>query len=402
MRIGFDLRRMHNTGIGRYARNIFAAVTTEAPEHEWIAVVQSDEHAAEVRAFASSARKLRCVISPAAQYTTREMLRTPDVGAPLDLWHSPHPFQLALGARHRTVLTQLDLIQVTHAIGARNLVLREPIRAFIRLACLRADSFVAISAATRDEFRRHMGVRTERVRVTPLAPDPRFRDSVGAAAIDAARKRWDLPARVLLYVGMSQPHKNLDRLLQALALLARERPDEPLALAIIGPNVPAEREALLARIQSLGVGDRVRFLNWLSDEDVRVAYHLADVVVQPSLVEGFGLTVLEAMQCGTATVASDIPAFREVTGGATVLVDPLSPASIAQGLMSVLDDRVLATRLIERGRKHAATFSWRITAKETLEAYELALMAGGGRRRTDDGRGTRDEGSSAGVWAVGD
>jgi glycosyltransferase involved in cell wall biosynthesis len=381
MRIGFDLRRMHNTGIGRYARNIFAAVTAEAPDHEWFAVVQSEEHAAEVRAFATKTPNLRCVISPAAQYTTREMLRTPDVGRPLDLWHSPHPFQLALGAKHRTVLTQLDLIQVTHAIGTRNLVLREPIRAFIRLACLRADSFVAISAATRDEFRRVMRVRPERVRVTPLAPDPRFGELVDPAAVTAARMRWGLPERVLLYVGMSQPHKNLDRLLQAVALLARARPDEPLALAIIGPNVPAERAALVQRMETLGIHDRVRFLNWLSDADVRLAYHAAAVLVQPSLVEGFGLTALEAMQCGTPCVASDIPAFREVTGGAAVHVDPMSPESIATGLRSVLDDPALASRLREKGRAHVTSFSWRIAARETLAAYELAMR---GRPRTLD------------------
>jgi glycosyltransferase involved in cell wall biosynthesis len=141
-------------------------------------------------------------------------------------------------------------------------------------------------------------------------------------------------------------------------------------LAIVGPHVPAERSLLLARLYELGILDRVRFLDWLSDDAVRLAYHAADVVAQPSLSEGFGLTVLEAMQCGTPCVVSDLPVLREVAGDAAVFVDPLSPASIAGGLRAVLDDAVRARELRALGHTNASGFSWGRAARETLAAYE--------------------------------
>jgi len=373
LRIALDMRRMHKTGIGRYARNILGAITAEAPEHDYVAVVQDDRDAAGVRSLAPH---VRCVIAPARHYTPCEILRPPDLGATIDVWHSPHPYQLALGARHRTVLTLLDLIQVTHAIGMRNLLVREPIRALLRIACRRADRFIAISATTREEFHGHMGIPRERIHVTPLAPDPRFAEPVNPAMIAAARIRWALPERVVLYVGMTQPHKNLTRLLDAISLLVRDRPRDPLHLAIVGPVVAAERVPLYARMQKLGIADRVRFLDWLADDDVRLAYHVADVVAQPSLAEGFGLTVLEAMQCGTPCVVSDIPVLREVAGAAAVFVDPLNAASIADGLLTVLGDATRARELKELGLANVARFSWKSAARETLAAYHAAAASG--------------------------
>jgi glycosyltransferase involved in cell wall biosynthesis len=371
-RIGFDLRRMHRTGIGRYARNIFTAVSAEASEHEYVAVVQNDADATWARAVAPTAD---VVVAPAAHYSPREMLRTPALTRPVDLWHSPHPYQWAVGARHRTVLTLLDLIQVTHAVGALNLLAREPLRLIIWAACRRAHSFVAISAATRDAFHEEMGVPVERIHVTPLAPDPRFAEPVDPCEVQRARTRWGLPERTVVYVGMTQPHKNLDGLLRALALIAHDRPGDPIALAVIGPVVASRHAALLDRVRALGIADRVRFLGWLPDEEVRIAYHLASVVALPSLAEGFGLTMLEAMQCGSPCVASDIPALREVADGAARLVDPRDPASIAAGLRDVLDDSALADCLRTRGRANAARFSWKNAARTTLAAYDAAMGA---------------------------
>ena len=373
LRIGFDLRRMRGTGTSRYARSIFTAVVAEAPEHEYVAVVQSEADAAEALA---ATPWVPYVVAPAAQFTAREMLAVPRLGRAIDLWHSPHPCQLSLGGRHRTVLTVLDLIPVTHAIGLRNLILREPFRAFLRASCRRAHMLVAISQFTSDVFHEVLGVPREKIRVAHLAPARVFAGPVDRHAVATARERWGLPrGRTVVYVGMSQPHKNLDRLLQALAELAigRERLEPAPTLAVIGPNVRAERAALRARIHELRLEPHVRFLDSLRDEEVKLAYHAADVVVQPSLIEGFGLTLVEAMQCGTPVVASDIPVFREVVGDAALLVDPLRPAAIARGLRGVLVDPSLAATLRARGTARAGHYSWRRAALATLDAYDAAV-----------------------------
>lgn len=376
LRIGFDLRRMHKTGIGRYARNILAAVTAEAPEHAYTAVVQDERDAAWVRSIAPAARAM---IEPAPQYSPKEMFRTPRIPGGVDVFHSPHPYHVALGASHPTVLTLLDLIQVTHAIGPKNLIAREPLRAIIAASCRRAERFVAISETTRGLFHRMMHVPLERIHLTRLAPDARFAQPVDPNVVSAARQRWGLHERVVLYVGMTQPHKNLDRLLQAVAILARERPSDPLQLAIVGPVNPAERAGLHVRMRTLGVLDRVRFLDWLSDDEVHLAYHVSDVLALPSLMEGFGLTLLEAMQCGTPCIASDLPVLREVAGDAAEFVDPVSPESIASGLRAVLDDPARARELRELGLRNVTRFSWRDAARETLAAYEAAAGATAGR-----------------------
>ncbi len=380
MRIGVDMRRMRSTGIGRYARNIFRAMVTEGDQHEYVAVVQSTTDAADVRTLTAGTGNVSCIIEPARQFSPREMLTLPRRVSGVDVWHYPHSYQMGFLRRDPIVLTLMDVIPITHPIGLRNLLAREPIRAVWWRACRRADAFVAISAATADAFHRLFGVPRELIRVTHLAPDPAFAAPSDPTAVARARARWGLPDRVVLYVGMSQSHKNLDRLLQAMALLGRVDADPP-GLAIIGPNVAHERAALLRRVHELDIARCVHFLNTLPDEEVTLAYHAADVLVQPSLVEGFGLTVLEAMQCGRPCVASDIPAFREITGGAAVLVDPLDPVAIADGIRRVLDDSAFAAELGARGRAHASRFSWLRTARETLATHEMAVAS---RGRTAD------------------
>jgi glycosyltransferase involved in cell wall biosynthesis len=375
VRIGFDLRRMHKTGIGRYARNIFAAVAAEAPEHEYVAVVQSEADAAWARAAAPAAL---AVVAPASQYSPREMIRTPALTPPVDLWHSPHPYQWAIGAGHRTVLTLLDLIQVQHAVGLVNALAREPLRAIIWGACRRADRFVAISAATRDVFHQEMGVPLDRIHVTPLAPDPRFADPVDVSRVEDARVRWRLSERALVYVGMTQPHKNLDGLLRALALLAQDCPTDSVTLAIIGPEVPTQRATLLARAQALGVSDRIRLLGWLPDDEVRLAYHLASAVVLPSLAEGFGLTMLEAMQCGAPCVASDIPALREVVeqGGNALLVEPCNPGELARAIATLLDDPERARAFGARSRRiFEQRFQLERSVERSVASYRRIVAA---------------------------
>jgi glycosyltransferase involved in cell wall biosynthesis len=119
----------------------------------------------------------------------------------------------------------------------------------------------------------------------------------------------------------------------------------------------------------------VHWLGGLSDEDLRLAYATASIVVQPSLVEGFGLTLLEGMASGVPVAASNIPVFREVAGDAVASFDPSNTQSVAQTLERVLSDHGEANRLVTAGRERAARFSWTATARWTLEAYARALTA---------------------------
>jgi len=377
--VGFDLRRMHASGIGRYARSTFAALQREAPELHWTAVLQSENDVAWVHDVAPTAKT---VVSPAPQYSPAEMLRVPAAVGSLDIWHSPHPFQLDAGRRaSKLVLTLLDLIPVTHPATKYARRRRLAFREFVRLACRRAHAMVSISSFTRSVFQQRLGVDASRVTVTHLAADAsRFAATPSPALVSRFRKTLGLPRHVVLYVGMVEPHKNVRVVVDALRLL-RHRLD--IGLAIVGSTsgsgagrfAGVHHAALREYAEASSVGDRLHWLGGLSDEDLRLAYASASVVVQPSLVEGFGLTLLEGMASGVPVAASNIPVFREVAGDAVARFDPANPHSVAQTLERVLSDPEEASRLERAGRERAARFSWNATARWTLEAYARALTA---------------------------
>jgi glycosyltransferase involved in cell wall biosynthesis len=369
MHLGFDLRRMFDTGIGRYSRCLFDAVAALRPEYRYTVAVQ-DARGAEWAERACPG--VRVVVAPAVRYTVREMARVPVADGGIDVWHTPHPFQLDLGRRApRLVLTLHDLIPVTHPGSAFARRWRPAFREFVRLACRRAHALVADSAFTRDEFGRVLGVPRAKVDVVHLAPAGDFTGDDAGTEVPGVRPPY------ALYVGTSETHKNVPVLLRAVARL-RER-GRDWSVALVGPSegpfIAAQRAVLDAEIAALGIGDRVHFLGAVSDDVLRGAYRGAVALVQPSLVEGFGLTVVEAMAARTPVVAADTPVFREVAGDAVSFFPPHDPGALAERLERLLDAPEARAAQVARGVARAATFSWARTARETDAVYRR--VAGG-------------------------
>ena len=173
---------------------------------------------------------------------------------------------------------------------------------------------------------------------------------------------------IVLSASAKLPHKNLTRLIEALALLPAPRP------LLVLPGYPTAYEAqLAARAAQLGVADDVRLLGWVSDEELEGLYAAAAAFVFPSLYEGFGLPVLEAMARGVPVACSDRGALAEVSGDAALHFDPEATESIAAAVGALLGDQALAQRLRELGRTRAAQYSWRAAAQGTLASYDRAL-----------------------------
>jgi glycosyltransferase involved in cell wall biosynthesis len=198
--------------------------------------------------------------------------------------------------------------------------------------------------------------------------------AVPAASADVAdvRRQYELgDARVVLTPSAKRPHKNLGRLLDAWALLPAER--RPL---LVLPGYPTPHEADLRRqAESLGVAGATRFLGWIPKEDLEALYRLADCAVFPSLYEGFGLPVLEAMARGIPVACSDRASLPEVAGEAARVFDPENPLSIAGAVEEILSNATLAERLRQAGLAQAHSFTWSATARGTLEVYERALAS---------------------------
>jgi len=185
------------------------------------------------------------------------------------------------------------------------------------------------------------------------------------------RERFDLGAApVILTIAPPLPHKNLNRLLEALRSLV-DGPGGPV-LALVG-HQGREGEALRARIDALGLAANVRITGWVSDEDLEGLYRLAACCAYPSLYEGFGLPVLEAMRRDVPLACSNATSLPEVAGDAAELFDPRDTAAMAAAIRRLLIDRDHAAGLVERGRRRAPEFSWERAARGTIESYERAL-----------------------------
>lgn len=226
-----------------------------------------------------------------------------------------------------------------------------------------ARRVIAISQATKDDLVRHYGADPARIRVVHHGLSAGFRPAE-PERIAEAQARYGIDQPYLLYVGTIQPRKNLARLIEGFA--AAGAGVGPRTLLVIAGrrgwlSAPIERRAA-----ELGVEDRVRFVGYVPDDDLPALLSGALAFVFPSLYEGFGMPVLEAMACGAPVLASRSSALPEVAGDAALLVDPLDPAAIAAGLARLASDADLRADLRARGLARAAAFTWERCAAETL------------------------------------
>jgi glycosyltransferase involved in cell wall biosynthesis len=237
-------------------------------------------------------------------------------------------------------------------------------RVLVPQAARRSHRVIADSRSTRDDLVEMLGVQAERIDVVPLG--------LGGVKREAplpereTRARFELgERRVVLSLSAKRPHKNLLALIGALALIPAEH--RPL---LVLPGYPTWHEAeLRARAEADGVAGDVRFLGWLSGEDLEGLWALAQAFVFPSLYEGFGLPVLEAMARGVPVACSNTSSLPEVAGDAALLFDQQDESAIAMSLERLLDDRALREQLQARGLSRVAEFTWERTARLTLESY---------------------------------
>jgi glycosyltransferase involved in cell wall biosynthesis len=228
------------------------------------------------------------------------------------------------------------------------------------------------SHSARDQVARAYGIPTSRLRVIPEAAAPRFRPVPEASRAPVLAK-YGLRAPYVLFVGADVPRKNVPRLLEAYAIARRAAPAE-VQLALVGPPRPATHAARRT-IQRLSLGADVRRVETVPDADLPALYSAAICLAYPSLAEGFGLPVLEAMACGTPVLTSTCSAMPEVAGDAALLVDPQRADAIASGLVRLLSEPALRDELRSRGLARAGAFTWERAARATEAVYREAAAS---------------------------
>ncbi|MCS7179437.1 MAG: glycosyltransferase family 4 protein [Anaerolineae bacterium] len=354
----------HFPGIGRYVVNLARAMAPLLGPEERLTLLRDPTRPSPWNLSALAGEQVRVVDVPLSPFSPRQQWAVPRILRRLQagLYHSPY-YLMPYRPGVPTVLTVYDVIPLKFPAQS-TFQARMLFRWTMGMALRAARLVVAISEATHRDLAQHFSVAPERMRVTPLAADPVFSPRP-PAEVDALRRRYGLPESFVLYVGSNKPHKNLARLVEAWA----QTTDSGIrsTLVIAGPWDPRYPEPRRLA-ERLGLRN-IRWLGPVPEADLPALYSAATLFVFPSLYEGFGLPVLEAMACGLPVVCSHTSSLPEVAGDAALLVDPADIRALAAAIERALADETLRATLQARGLERARSFTWEDTAQRTREVW---------------------------------
>lgn len=365
MKIGIMARSLRPplTGVGRYTRNLAIEMSRlVGPENLTLFLTREVRAADDIAAV-----KTTCPLP-----TPHEALRAAweHTWVPfearrrgIDVYHSPN-FTLPLKLPCPGVVTVHDLAFLDKRFHNRRLQLY--LRLLTGASLRKAAQVIAVSEATRRDVEARYPETKGRVTTVYPGLEPSF-----AVNLSANGHHRMHPRPYVLFVGSVEPRKNLPRAIHAFERAMAET-GLPHDFVLCGP-LGWRYEKSLAAIEGSPLGDRVQRVGFVPESDLPYWYAGADLVLYPSLAEGFGFPVLEAMAAGAPVVSSDCSSIPEVGGGAAQLVSPKSTAAIADAIARVLTQPELAAEMRVRGREQAARFSWERTARETLAVYEKAM-----------------------------
>jgi glycosyltransferase involved in cell wall biosynthesis len=368
VRIAIDARKLHDFGIGTYVRNLVQTLAAQSHDDRYVLLCR-DEDVEYVRSLGS---RFEPLFERAGNYSVREQISVPLAlaRARVDLFHAPH-YVVSPLTRCPYVVTIHDCIHLRFPQYLPNRLAATYARTVMRMAATRAERVLTVSNASKEDILRYLRIPADKVEVIYNALDTRLETPPSDDDLERVRQRFQLSSPFILYAGNIKPHKNVDRLIEAYAIL-RRRGIEDAKLLLIGDQISKypNLRRLVHRFQLHG---HVRFLGFVPEATLAALYRLASVFVFPSLYEGFGLPPLEAMAAGTPVVTSNVSSLPEVVGDAALLIDPMDAGAIADAIARVLDDDALRADLVHRGYARVRTFSWERSIARVREVYaELA------------------------------
>ena len=371
MRIGIMLRHFeqHEGGVKVYTRNLVSRILIRQAANEYYLIYNNPD-------FIGSYAGHPNVNEISLAMPTR--LLWDQIGVPwiarrykLDLIFNPK-FTVPIFTRKKTVF-------VRH--GSERYVIPKQSRWFecwfsnllIRRCCRSADAVICVSELVRKDLIAYTGISAGKTFTIHNGYDDRnFRVIRDTARLLEVKRKFGLPERFILWVGQVDPRKNIARLLTAFDKVRNIIPHNLVLAGLKGWKAEDE----LRPIQKLGLIKRVNFIDWVSHNDLPVIYNLADLFVFPSLYEGFGLPLIEAMACGCPVLTADRGSPPEVTEDAALLVNPLDVEQLAQGMHRLLTDQILRQNLRAKGLKRVETFTWDRCAAQVLALFDKVYAAG--------------------------
>jgi glycosyltransferase involved in cell wall biosynthesis len=370
MRIAIDARIVHYTkaGIGQYTIHLTKALADLAPEDEFILLQHRQDH----NPLVTHGNVQRVGLWTPSHHRLEQHLLALELPArrlDVDLLHSTDFIPPLRINRFRSVITVHDLAFLTWP----HFLTEEGARYYgqVDQAVRRADHIIAVSHSTKNDMVQRLGVPPEKVTVVYEAAAPLFRPMDRLDALAALRGKFPVPENFILFVSTIEPRKNINTLLQAYRRL-RDHYGVDSGLVLAGA-IGWLADQIFAEVDRLDLRQYVTFVGRVETEDLAYLYNAARCLAHPAFYEGFGLTPLEAMACGTPVIVSNVSSLPEVVGDAALLIDPENAEELAVALHRVLTDDALHASLREKGLIRARRFSWERAAEETLAVYRDVL-----------------------------
>jgi glycosyltransferase involved in cell wall biosynthesis len=373
MKIGIDARLWNETGVGRYIRNLVYNLADIDKHNEYVVFLRT----ADVSKFKVQNSKFKVVVADIRWHTIEEQLKLPYIleKENLDLVHFPY-FSVPLWYKKPFVMTIHDLIINHFPTGKASTlplylyqVKRLGYNFIVKSAVDRAQKIIVPLDSVKNDLIQTLGVDEEKITVTYEGVDESVKGkaSRGKGKTNESSPFTLHPSPYFLYVGNAYPHKNLERLIKAFSLFRKEQSEE-VSLLLVGKDDYFYKK-LSEKIKKENYSN-VIIRNNVTDKELAGLYRNSLGLVAPSLMEGFGLPVLEAMASNCLVLASDIPSFREVAKDAAIYFDPYSISDMSEKMQAIYDlKQKTKGELIEKGLDRVKNFSWRKMATQTQQVY---------------------------------
>jgi glycosyltransferase involved in cell wall biosynthesis len=381
--IAIDARKLTDFGIGTYIRQLTAALSKIDQENRYLLFV-GQRGAAELTDLPEN---FRIVIERSPSYSLRELvtLSWRLYRLRVDLYHSTH-YVLPAVVPCRAVVTIHDIIHLLYPEFLPSPLAFFYAQRMIRRSLSRGDRIIAVSQNTKTDLMDYFKVDGRKIRVVHSGVGNRFRQRLSATEIDPRLEEFGIRKPYLLFVGNPKPHKNLDSVVKAYGR-SLEMFEFQADLVCVGDRSGLDFK-IRQRAEQLGIGDRVRLVGHVPDDALPAIYQGATLFVFPTLYEGFGLPVVEAMASGVPVITSNNSALKEIAEGYGHLVNPMDIEEMAEAIAQAMADPTHREDLAKLGRRRAEDFRWSRTAERTLEVYRSALQMPGRRGPRRGGKGT--------------
>jgi glycosyltransferase involved in cell wall biosynthesis len=372
MKIGFDATPLHGqrSGVGHYTGRLLAAQLALRPD--WQPLLYSNQPLGQLEQELAGARQIEGYF-PQSRWLWMQLFLPKILSrSQPTLCHYTNA-SAPLLSKQPFVLTIHDasLFLFQHLHPRKRLL---AIKLLLPIMARRAQKVITVSEKARQDLMRALQLPADKIETIHEAAPANFKPVVNAGILQHIRQKYHLPDQFILYVGALEPRKNLYRLAEAVANMHKQGIKAPLVM--VGPQ-GWHMTDFKHKLSEWGIEKSVHYLGYVPTEELPAIYSLATIFAFPSLYEGFGLPVLEAMACGTPVLTSQDSSMSEICGDAALLVDPLSVHSIEVGLKGLWEDGECRHFYSQQGIERATYFSWEKTAQQTMQLYESAIVAGG-------------------------